>query len=216
MNKILLAVLGLPKSIYINLKYFEFKDAIKLPIIVSYRTKFLKLKGSIKIKGKIKTGMIRIGICGSGTASYIPTILELYNGEIIFDEHAYIGGGCQICNSGKMEIGNNVSFTGECHIICKKHIAIGSNSMISWNTQIMDTDSHFIYEDNNIINADDEIIIGNKVWISSNTNILKGTVIGNNNIVASGSIITNKFYENNCILTGMPIKVLKRNIKWEI
>lgn len=60
MNKKFQILIGLPKSIYINFKYFKFMDAIKLPILVLCRNKFLKLKGKISIENeKIKTGMYR-------------------------------------------------------------------------------------------------------------------------------------------------------------
>lgn len=207
---------GMPKSLFLNFKYLPIKDAIKLPILVSYNTKLLKLKGEIIINGEIKPGMIKIGIGGSGTAAHLPTAIEIYKGQIIFNGRMGIGGGCQICNSGKLELGENVSFVAECHIICRKHVKIGSNSTISWHTQIMDSDSHnIINKDSKVINENDEIIIGENVWVASKVNILKGASIPSNNIIASGATITKKIDEKNCILTGMPVKVLKRNVSWE-
>ena len=57
-------ILGLPKSISLSLKYFKLKDAIKLPILVSYKTKILVAKGKIVSNVPIKTGLLKIGING--------------------------------------------------------------------------------------------------------------------------------------------------------
>ena len=62
-------ILGIPKTIYFNFKYFKFKDAIKFPVVVSHKTIFKELKGSIKLE-KIKTGMVRIGFGEKENFSY--------------------------------------------------------------------------------------------------------------------------------------------------
>ena len=47
-------------SIYFNFHYLPFKQAIRLPILF-YKPKFKDLKGSVKIVGELKFGMIRLG-----------------------------------------------------------------------------------------------------------------------------------------------------------
>ena len=83
-NKIILLILSLPKTIYINFKYLKFKDAIKLPILVSYNVKLAKTRGTILIKSKIKFGMIQIG----------------FGGHIFFEEkqcYLYIDDNAKLC-----------------------------------------------------------------------------------------------------------------------
>ena len=53
-------LLGIPKSILFNLHYFGFRG-IKLPVLVSSKTKMRKMKGSILINAPYKTGMIKLG-----------------------------------------------------------------------------------------------------------------------------------------------------------
>ena len=146
------------------------------------------------------------------------TVIE-NNGIIYLGNNVKIGGGCQICTVSKnsrLEIKKNVSITSESHIIASKNISIGNDSIISWNTQIMDTDFHKILDkNNNLLNEDLEILIGNNVWIASNVNILKGSNVPNNTVISSGSIIRGFLYEENCIYTGLPIKILKSNIIWK-
>ena len=58
-------VLSIFKSIYLNFKIFNYKTAIKLPILVSYNTKLVGLKkDSIVIDDSIGFGGIRIGFGG--------------------------------------------------------------------------------------------------------------------------------------------------------
>ncbi|OBR89902.1 hypothetical protein CLRAG_38790 [Clostridium ragsdalei P11] len=61
MNKYFLALLGIPKTILFNFRYFSLKDAIKFPIILSHRVVLSKMDGKIVIEAPIKFGMIRIG-----------------------------------------------------------------------------------------------------------------------------------------------------------
>ncbi|WP_302177471.1 acyltransferase [Megamonas funiformis] len=217
MNKIKY-IFSIPKSLYINIKSLPLKQAIKLPILVSYKTKLISLRGKIVLLDKAKYGMIRIGFDGAGTAKHMSTVIE-NNGIIYLGNNVKIGGGCQICTVSKnsrLEIKKNVSITSESHIIASKNISIGNDSIISWNTQIMDTDFHKILDkNNNLLNEDLEILIGNNVWIASNVNILKGSNVPNNTVISSGSIIRGFLYEENCIYTGLPIKILKSNIIWK-
>lgn len=45
-------LLSLPKSIYVSLRLFPFRKAIKLPIMVRYNTSILSLDGLIKVKSR--------------------------------------------------------------------------------------------------------------------------------------------------------------------
>tara|TARA_B110000503_G_scaffold72285_1_gene111814 strand:- start:1009 stop:1188 length:180 start_codon:yes stop_codon:yes gene_type:complete len=57
-------------------------------------------------------------------------------------------------------------------------------------------------------------MIGNNVWIGLNSIILKGVSVGDNTIIAAGSVVT-KSFGNNLVIGGNPAKILKRDIeKW--
>ena len=60
-NNLYLRIISLPKTIYFNFKYLPVRQAIKLPIFVSYNTFLGKTKGNIKINSCITTSMINIG-----------------------------------------------------------------------------------------------------------------------------------------------------------
>lgn len=130
------------------------------------------------------------------------------------------GGGTQIaCGaSSVIEFCSGVSISAECHIVSRKKITIGKNSTISWNTLLMDTDSHNIFVNQSIVNKDKSVEIGNNVWVSSGVSLLKGTKIPNGCIVAAGSVISGKTegIKKNSIICGMPVRVIRENIEWKI
>lgn len=50
--------------------------------------------------------------------------------------------------------------------------------------------------------------IGNDVWIGGNVTILPGVTIGNNVVVAAGAVVT-KDIPDNCVVAGVPAKMIK-------
>ena len=52
------------------------------------------------------------------------------------------------------------------------------------------------------------VTIGNDVWIGGNCTILPGVTIGNNVVVAAGAVVS-KDAPDNCIVGGVPAKVIK-------
>ena len=53
------------------------------------------------------------------------------------------------------------------------------------------------------------VIIGNNVWIGMNATILKGVTIGDNSVVAAGSVVT-KSVPANVVVAGNPAVVIKK------
>lgn len=89
--------------------------------------------------------------------------------------------------------------------------------MFGWNIVLNDGDGHIIYDDNNvIINEARCIAINDSVWIGANATLLKGSLIGEGSIVGFGSIVTKKFPEKRVIITGLPAKIVKKDIRWSI
>lgn len=50
--------------------------------------------------------------------------------------------------------------------------------------------------------------IGNDVWIGGNCTILPGVTIGNNVVVAAGAVV-NKDVPDNCLVGGVPARIIK-------
>jgi maltose acetyltransferase len=87
--------------------------------------------------------------------------------------------------------------------------------MLSYDIEIRNTDSHKIYDKdtNKRINEGKSVNIGNHVWLGMRAVILKGVNIGNNSIVAGGSIVT-KDVKANTIVSGSPARQIKENVYW--
>jgi acetyltransferase-like isoleucine patch superfamily enzyme len=116
---------------------------------------------------------------------------------------------------GKLTIGNHVRMSGTT-IICRNTISIGNNVMIGGNVVIYDSDFHSL--DPKKRNAEPEdrsdvvtapVVICDGVFIGAHTTILKGVVIGENSIVALGSVVTNHIPANE-IWGGNPARFIRK------
>ena len=101
--------------------------------------------------------------------------------------------------------------TAECLVMVSKKIEIGKDFLCAWNVFITDSDWHQVGNQNH--QAD--VIIGDHVWVANNNNILKGSNIGNNCIIASNSKIINKVFPDNVLIGGIPPQILKTNTEWK-
>lgn len=89
------------------------------------------------------------------------------------------------------KIGRNASINCNNMIACREKIVIGDDVQFSPNVQIYDHDHDFRVEGGAKIGKykTGSIEIGNNVWIGANTVILRGTKIGDNTVIAAGSIV---------------------------
>jgi acetyltransferase-like isoleucine patch superfamily enzyme len=105
-------------------------------------------------------------------------------------------------------------------------IEIGSHCLISWNVGIADSDFHPLEPAQRLIDAQAlapffkdrpqrpklrtaPVIISDNVWIGMNATILKGVTIGENSVVAAGSVVT-KSVLSNTVVAGNPAMVVKK------
>lgn len=99
-------------------------------------------------------------------------------------------------------------------IYCKTNISIGNDVLIGQHVTIRDTDGHRILSDKGEHDAlSKPVMIKNHVWIATNATILKGVTIGENSVVAAGAVVT-KSVPPNCLVAGVPAKIIRRGIHW--
>lgn len=206
------------KTIIFNFRYFPFSTAIKLPVLISRNVYLYKMKGRVVINAPIQTGLIQIGYgrVSIGDFKRSRAIWEVY-GEVVFNGRAFIMHGCKInvLENAQLNIGDNFNMSAECAVIAQKQITIGKDSGISWESLVMDTDFHYIYDENGqLFNQPKEIIIGDKVWVGCRCTILKGADIPSGSIVAANSLVTKKLNGEKNIFGGNPLRVLKSGITW--
>jgi acetyltransferase-like isoleucine patch superfamily enzyme len=107
-------------------------------------------------------------------------------------------------------VGDNCRLNGTI-IHCNERIEIGKNCLFGPGTVILDNDSHQVvrgFTERRKIPISRPVSINDNVWIGMNCTILKGVTIGENSIVAAGSIITKSIPENS-LYGGNPAKVIK-------
>ena len=215
----LLCKINLIKSIYFNLRYLPFSQAMKLPVLIYRRTDFYKLNGCVEIDAPVKMGMVKIGPHGLGTQNTRnpKTMWEVF-GKVVFKGDAVIGRGSRISvgADGVLTLGNRFRISGDSSIICQKEIYFGEDCLLSWHILIMDTDFHRILKTGNVINDARPVKIGSHVWIGCRTTILKGVSIGDSVVVSANSTITKSVKGSNCIIGGhgKGVEILKTDIDW--
>lgn len=223
-RKLISLILGFPYTLWFNFRYLPFAQAIRLPFLLAPNVRIRKAyRGGIILINTQRYGFacIRIGfheVEPIDTYS-LHTILSVSkNGKIIFKGGGHIGRGAIIhCMGGSLSFGDNIAISGTTSIVCKYKISIGKDVQFSYDSIIIDSDAHHIWDECGKLCPNQESIeIGDKVWIAPNVTILKGCKIGNNSVIASNSLVNRKFEENNVVIGGIPAKILRHIKSWEI
>lgn len=199
-------------SIYFNLRYFAFKDAIKLPVYV-YNTKLLHLGGSVEIvSNQLSRGMIKIGFPETSLHSGDKYAIEI-SGKLRFHGPCHLGEGgvLSIGPKGIMDLGSNTIVSDGSRLICFHYFSFGNNSTAGWDCTFCDTDFHAMKNafTEKKIKAYAPIKIGENNWVGSSCIVLKGTVTPNYTTMSSGSVLSKRYKcIEKSIISGNPAEVV--------
>lgn len=105
------------------------------------------------------------------------------------------------------KLGKNVFINACCQFQDQGGIEIGDNCLIGHNV-VLATLNHDMRPEKRWICIPKPIKIGNNVWIGSNSTILSGVTIGDNSVIAAGSVVT-KDVAPNVVVGGIPAKFIK-------
>jgi acetyltransferase-like isoleucine patch superfamily enzyme len=142
----------------------------------------------------------------------------LSKGGIIGGENVTIRSGSIIDCTGvyselgeKLLIGNNVGISENCFIQVRGNVEIGDDVIIGPNSSIFSENHNF--ENNKVLIREQGVSrkgvkIEKGVWIGSRSVILDGVTVGENSIVAAGSVV-NKDVSPYSIVGGVPAKLIK-------
>src|SRR5437773_12230059 len=146
---------------------------------------------------------------------------------VVIGRHVSCYAGCSfsVGDNGQCSIGDFTLLNGA-FIMAEERIAIGSHCLVSWNVGIADSDFHPLQPAQRRIDAQAlapyfndrparhklktaPVKIADNVWIGMNAVILKGVTIGENSVVAAGTVVT-KIVEPNTVVAGNPALVVKQ------
>jgi acetyltransferase-like isoleucine patch superfamily enzyme len=118
---------------------------------------------------------------------------------------------------GALNIAENVFINDNCNINCVNKISIGKNSKIAPNVCINDHDHNYKNNSNDHL-VRGEVTIGENVWIGSNVVILRDTHIGDNCVIAAGSIVKGNVPPNTLFINRreneyLPLKGAQKVVK---
>lgn len=101
-------------------------------------------------------------------------------------------------------ISNNVS------IIAMGSIQIGQRCLIGEMVQIFDCDFHETDPGRRKagVGPIEAVSIGDNVWIGSRAMVLKGVTIGDNSVIAAGSVVTQSI-QSNTLAVGVPARAIR-------
>lgn len=113
--------------------------------------------------------------------------------------------------AGQIIIGENVQIAPYCFLISEDH-NFKREKIIPYNQrQFGVTSSSSLCKDDYVFN---NIIIGDDSWIGANVTLLKGSIIGKGCVVAAGSVVTGKKFDDYSIIAGVPAKQIGSRIEY--
>ena len=117
--------------------------------------------------------------------------------------------GVKKIGGGRIYCADNVNINAECMLIASSDITIGKNSTLAYRT-LLTTNANPNAPYNELCKIyppiHKEIRIGDNVWIGAGVIVLPGCRIGNNSVIAAGSVVCSDIPDN-CMAAGVPAKV---------
>jgi len=201
------------RSVWASRKITEGKSSVAIRI----GNPFLKVNISVAPTARfVCNGILKIDAWQGGNEPVSITLGE--RSELIIDGDIIIGNGTRIIvdKGASLYIGGKrhesaSGITEKSLIMVKKKVHIGTDCIIAWNVFITDCDWHSITGKK----IQEDVIIGDHVWIACNSSILKGSKIGNNCIVGAHSVVSKKTIPDDTFVAGNPCKIIADNIRWD-
>ncbi|MBR6099457.1 acyltransferase [bacterium] len=178
----------------------------------------------------IKINGLSININGNNNLIRIELPVNFINSSIVIDGnnnkfslkstmHRYIRHTTFGIEGGsEISVGSGMSAYRDINIVAKngKNIYIGDECMFAREIMVRNNDGHIILdrETGELINAPEDIFIGNNVWVGMRSMILKGSRIPDGCVIGAMSLVNKKFDEDNILIAGVPARKIRSNIEW--
>lgn len=217
--KPLLSIHSFLQTIFFNLYYLPFRQAIRLTIWI-YKPHFHKLKGKIRLElgeNNIHPGMIRLGFMG-GHMYPNRGIDWTHEGIIVFKGTCRIGNNSFIVTGPQSEVvfGDDFINSTTLRLISFIKIDFGKHCRVGFDCMVMDTNFHPMYDmiKEKFKKAYGPIFLANNNWIASQCFVMPGVktvpycTFGARSIVCRGIE-----FEPYCVYGGSPLHIISRNVK---
>ena len=88
--------------------------------------------------------------------------------------------------------------------------------MFAYDVEVRTSDEHSILDatSGERINLDKSVRIGSHVWFGARSVVLKGVRVGDNSIIATGSIVS-RDVGNGVVAGGIPAKEIRDGVTWD-
>ena len=172
-------------------------------------------KCKIRFRGRNNTVEIRSGVLLEGCSFQISG----NDNHILLEERVY-GKNIDLCmenDRNRFVAGQQTAFCGNIHLACIEGtgILIGKNCLFSSGIVFRTGDSHAVTDlEGNRINPSKDIVFGDHIWMGHRSMVTKGVRIGNDNIIGTGAVVTKSLLETNCVIAGVPARIVKTGINW--
>lgn len=154
------------------------------------------LKQDVPLPGKRRTGLVvkKNGYFKSGS-----------------NVHLLVGSTVHVSEGARVTIGDRTFVNYDSAIIAREEITIGADCAISWGVNILDSNLHKIVG----VPYSSPVHIGSHVWIGHHVAILQGTSIGSGAVIGAHSLV-NADIPSNALAVGIPARVFKERVSWEL
>ena len=144
----------------------------------------------------------------------VPMMMLKRRGWVLSDNVIISIHGVKKIGGGRIYCADNVNINAECMLIASSDITIGKNSTLAYRT-LLTTNANPNAPYNELCKIyppiHKEIRIGDNVWVGAGVIVLPGCRIGNNSVIAAGSVVCSDIPDN-CMAAGVPAKVKKHLI----
>lgn len=211
--------LSLWRTVYFNFRTLPFRIAIKLPVFIYGKVRLFMLNGKVVFENTtIRRGMVKIGKNADSFSLFDHSgFIQLGSKEskIVFEGPASVSVNSKVrVVAGELRFGK-YSYIGEgVRIVCNGNVIhIGEYARIAFETTIMNSGFHHVYNSNknNIARTTRPIHIGEYCWIGNRSTLSAGAAIKDYTIVCAGSLVNRDFIQTegeNQMLGGSPAKVI--------
>lgn len=203
-------------TLYFNLHYLPFRQAIKIPVIL-YKPHLIRMKGQVVIDAPVKPGMIVMGRRCAGIYPDNGFRWENRGGTVVFKGRFVLGNDTYLSFGEKtvVEFGDDFRSTAGLKLVSFHGIKFGRSASLGWGTLVMDTNFHSIYDivSQQYKKAYGNIEIGDYNWFGTQCKIMHSVKTPERCIFGMGTTVTrNCEMKSFCVMGGSPVRILTENV----